>query len=85
MVSAALDGSLARIETRVDPTFGIRVPVSCPGVPPEVLWPRNTWSDGAAYDQAAHHLAQRFNENFAKFNHQVTGEVREAGPQEVDS
>jgi phosphoenolpyruvate carboxykinase (ATP) len=80
MVSAALDGSLARVETSMDPIFGVRVPVSCPGVPSEVLWPRNTWTDGAAYDEAARHLAQRFNENFARFNHDVTEEVRKAGP-----
>ena len=33
MVTAALDGSLAKVETRPDPIFGIQVPISCPGVP----------------------------------------------------
>ncbi len=83
MVSAALDGSLAHIETRPDPVFGIHVPMSCPGVPAEVLWPRNTWADKAAYDEAAHSLARRFHENFAKFEGQVTAEVRKAGPKVV--
>ncbi|HYP41358.1 MAG TPA: phosphoenolpyruvate carboxykinase [Chloroflexia bacterium] len=80
MVTAALDGSLARVETRPDPTFGVGVPTSCPGVPDEVLWPRNTWDDKAAYDEAARNLALRFAENFKKFEDQVTQEVRKAGP-----
>lgn len=80
MVSAALDGSLAQVETRPDPAFGIHVPTSCPGVPPEVLWPKNTWADPNAYDEAARNLAKRFQDNFTKFSDQVTEEVRNAGP-----
>ena len=63
-----------------DPIFGLEVPVTCPGVPDEVLWPRNTWADKAAYDEAARNLAKRFQDNFAKFEDQVTAEVRHAGP-----
>ena len=76
IVAAALDGSLAGVETRVDPIFGLHVPVSCPGVPAEVLDPRGTWSDPAAYDAKAHDLVERFRKNFAKFADQVTPEVR---------
>ncbi|MDQ5822583.1 MAG: phosphoenolpyruvate carboxykinase [Chloroflexota bacterium] len=80
MVSAALDGSLAQVPTVIDPIFGLQVPTSCPGVPSEVLTPRNTWQDKDAYDQAARNLAQRFKDNFNKFANQVTDEVRNAGP-----
>jgi phosphoenolpyruvate carboxykinase (ATP) len=80
MVSAALNGSLAQVETKQDPIFGLPVPVSCPGVPSEVLWPRNTWADKEAYDAAARGLAERFQANFAKFADQVTDEVKQAGP-----
>ncbi len=80
MVRAALEGTLAQVETKQDPIFGLPVPVSCPGVPAEVLWPRNTWQDKDAYDAAAHNLAHRFQENFAKFVDQVTDEVKQAGP-----
>ena len=80
MVSAALNGSLAQVETHQDPIFGIHVPTICPGVPSEVLWPKNTWADPSAYDEAARNLARRFQENFAKFQDQVTAEVRNAGP-----
>jgi phosphoenolpyruvate carboxykinase (ATP) len=80
MISAALDGSLSQIETRPDPIFGVGVPISSPGVPAEVLWPRNTWEDKEAYDAAARSLAERFKANFEKFSDQVTDEVRAAGP-----
>lgn len=82
MVTAALNGSLAQVPTQADPTFGIEVPTECPGVPAEVLWPRNTWTDKAAYDEAARNLAQRFHDNFKPFADQVTEEVRNAGPKQ---
>ncbi|MEJ2546553.1 MAG: phosphoenolpyruvate carboxykinase [Gemmatimonadota bacterium] len=80
MVHAALDGSLAGVETRPDPVFGVHVPVSCPGVPDDVLDPRNTWSDKDAYDRAAQDLADRFRKNFERYEEHVTEPVREAGP-----
>ncbi len=65
MVTAILDGRLRDIETRPHSVFGIGVPVRCPGVPSELLDPRNTWSDKAAYDVKAAELKQRFEENYA--------------------
>ena len=50
MISAALAGDLAGVPTATDPHFGLAIPTACPGVPGEVLDPRNTWADGAAYD-----------------------------------
>jgi len=80
MIRAILGGSLARVETRPDPVFGVHVPVSCPDVPSEVLQPRGTWKDGAAYDEKARDLARRFNENFKKYEAGVSEEVRAAAP-----
>ncbi|HVF58123.1 MAG TPA: phosphoenolpyruvate carboxykinase [Pyrinomonadaceae bacterium] len=80
MIHAILDGSLAQIETRPDPVFGLQIPVSCPGVPPEVLVPRNTWQDKDAYDARALDLARRFNENFKKYEAGVSEEVRAVAP-----
>jgi phosphoenolpyruvate carboxykinase (ATP) len=80
MVAAALDGSLANVETVPDPVFGVGVPVSCPGVPPEVLQPRSTWDDPAAYDAKAQELAARFHANFAQFADAVSADVAAAGP-----
>lgn len=81
MVRATLNGSLANIPTQQDPIFGLHVPGSCPGVSPEVLNPRNTWKDKAAYDAKARELAEKFKKNFEQFASSATAEVRNAGPQ----
>src|SRR5215212_9455243 len=80
MIRAILNDSLAKAETRPDPVFGVGVPASCPGVPDEVLQPRNTWKDKDAYDRKALELARRFNDNFKKYEEGVTEEVRAAAP-----
>ena len=80
MVTAALDGSLAKLSTRTDETFGLEVPVSCPGVPDEILDPQATWEDQVAYAEQAKGLAARFRGNFANYEQYVTPEVVTAGP-----
>lgn len=80
MIRAILNGSLAETATTADPIFGVNVPVSCPDVPDEVLQPRNTWTDKAAYDAAAKDLARRFNENFKKYEAGVSEAVRAVAP-----
>ncbi|GAB4577398.1 MAG: phosphoenolpyruvate carboxykinase (ATP) [Anaerolineales bacterium] len=80
MVHAALNGALDDVPTTLDPTFGVAIPNHCPDVPDEVLNPRNTWADKAAYDAQAQKLASMFRENFKTFADQVTPEVRAAGP-----
>ncbi len=81
MVRAALDGTLAGVETTADPFFGVGVPVAVPGVPSEVLVPRNTWKDKAAYDAQAKHLAAAFRKNFEQYAAQATADVLGAEPQ----
>jgi phosphoenolpyruvate carboxykinase (ATP) len=56
------------------------MPTNCPNVPAEVLNPRNTWSDHAAYDEQAIKLARMFAENFKTFESNVDAKVRAAGP-----
>ncbi|NIT36467.1 MAG: phosphoenolpyruvate carboxykinase (ATP) [candidate division Zixibacteria bacterium] len=80
LLSAALEGVLAKQEFELEPVFNVLVPKSCPGVPAEVLWPRNTWKDKAAYDAKALELAKRFVKNFEQFEDMATEEVRAAGP-----
>ncbi len=79
MVRAAISGALDTVETWTDPIFGLHVPMYCPDVPSSVLRPRDTWSDGAAYDRQARELARRFTENFAQFT-DADPDVRAAGP-----
>ncbi|HEY54098.1 MAG TPA: phosphoenolpyruvate carboxykinase (ATP), partial [Caldilineae bacterium] len=80
MVAAALDGSLDDVETVPDPIFGVHIPVSVPGVPDEVLQPRNTWSDNREFDKQAKKLAQMFIDNFKAFEGEVSDEIIAAGP-----
>jgi len=80
MVRAALTGALEGVAFQTDPVFGLAVPQTCPGVPPEVLDPRSTWPDPEAYDHQARRLAGMFRENFAAFRDQVPAEVAAAGP-----
>ncbi|MGI8588380.1 MAG: phosphoenolpyruvate carboxykinase [Chloroflexia bacterium] len=76
IVHAVINGELAGVEMRRDPVFGFDVPVSCPGVPAEVLVPRNTWADGNTYDAQARDLVERFRTNFTPFTDEVTDEVK---------
>ena len=80
MVKAALSGAIDPESFRADPFFGLAVPGAVPGVPSEVLDPRGTWPDPAAYDEQAQKLALMFRKNFEKFG-DATDEIREAGPQ----
>lgn len=74
------DGGLAKAPTQKDPVFGFDVVTECPGVPSEVLIPRNTWADKAAYDATANKLATLFVNNFKTYQDGVTAEVRAASP-----
>jgi phosphoenolpyruvate carboxykinase (ATP) len=80
MVDAIHDGSLAEAPTIEDAVFGMAIPTTCPGVPDEVLVPRNTWADGAAYDEAARKLAFLFTENFKAYEEVASEDVKRAGP-----
>lgn len=79
MVTAALTGAFDNIEFVKDEVFGLSMPTSCPDVPADILNPRNTWDDKAAYDEAAYALAALFVENFKTLKG-VAPEIIAAGP-----
>ena len=80
MIRAALSGDFDLGGFERDTRFNLDVPTSCPGVPQEMLNPRSTWADGAAYDSQALRLAQMFKANFTTFEGQVSPAVVAAGP-----
>ena len=80
MVTAALSGQLDKAKYVKDPVFGFEVPTAVPGVPSEVLTPRNTWKDPAAYDAQAKKLAEMFRKSFEAFASGVETSVIAAGP-----
>ncbi|WP_419926782.1 phosphoenolpyruvate carboxykinase (ATP) [Candidatus Poriferisocius sp.] len=73
LLNAALSGDLDTVDTVRSPILGLRIPVSCPGVPDEVLNPRNTWSDPYAYDEAAVRLRDLFRKNFEEQDYASLG------------
>jgi phosphoenolpyruvate carboxykinase (ATP) len=80
MISAVLDGKLQNVPTENDPIFGLDIPKEVPGVPSELLQPRNTWSDKQAYDEKAKFLAGLFVKNFEKYAAGVSAEILAAAP-----
>ena len=79
MVTAALGGSLDAVKTEPDPVFGLGIPLEVRDVPSEVLHPRRTWSDPAAYDAQGQKLAEMFRKNFERFG-EVDSAIKNAGP-----
>ncbi|HUY31912.1 MAG TPA: phosphoenolpyruvate carboxykinase (ATP) [Pirellulales bacterium] len=80
IIDAIHSGELARAATAVDPRFGLRVPVRCPGIPDALLVPRNAWPDPAAYDATARKLAALFQNHFSQYAESASEATRAAGP-----
>ena len=80
MVTAALNGELEKVEYKHDDRFNLEIPVSCPEVPSEILDPKETWADKAAYDEQAKKLAKMFSDNFSKKYPHMPANIAGAGP-----
>ncbi len=80
IIDAIHNDALKDVETVTDPLFGLVVPTSCPNVPSELLIPRNTWADKAAFDKQARELAELFEKNFEQFKAGSSAAIVEAGP-----
>jgi len=80
MIAAALNGELDNVDYDVHPVFGVLMPKRCPDVPVNILHPRFTWKDRAAYDTMAKQLAELFVKNFEKYAAGVSSEILKAAP-----
>ncbi len=80
MVEAALTGELENTPFEREQRFGLAVPQAVQGVESNLLRPRATWADEAAYDQRAGELAQMFRQNFAQYADATSSEIAAAGP-----
>jgi phosphoenolpyruvate carboxykinase (ATP) len=72
--------ALAKLKVERDPVFGFDIVTEIPGVPSDILRPREGWTDKAAYDAAAKKLAGLFNKNFEIYAAGANAEVRAAAP-----
>ena len=80
LITSALNGDLDKVNYRFTPFFGFAVPESCPGVPAELLFPRNAWPNTELFDKKAVELANRFISNFAQYESYANAEIRSASP-----
>jgi phosphoenolpyruvate carboxykinase (ATP) len=83
LLNAVLDGKLGKVKYRKDKLFGFEVPLSCPGVPPDVMEPSNAWGSKKDYWKRYDALAARFVENFKYFSAKCSKEVINAGPKRI--
>jgi phosphoenolpyruvate carboxykinase (ATP) len=80
IIDAIHSGQLTGAPRQRDPVFGFDTIIACPGVSSEMLIPRNTWADKAAYDAAAKRLAHLFQSNFAAYEASASSTLKQAGP-----
>ncbi|MDX1477039.1 MAG: phosphoenolpyruvate carboxykinase (ATP) [Saprospiraceae bacterium] len=81
IIDAIHNGDFEQAETVTDTEFGFEIPTSCPGVPSEILIPRNTWADKDAFDDTKQKLITLFQNNFREFEAKVNPAIVESGPQ----
>jgi len=83
LLNAALEGKLNYVEYRKDKLFGFEVPLTCPEVPEDVLYPESSWGNKEEYWKKYDALAARFVDNFKLFESGVSEDVKHAGPKRL--
>ncbi|MGB0389974.1 MAG: phosphoenolpyruvate carboxykinase (ATP) [Salibacteraceae bacterium] len=85
LITNALTGELDNVNYKTHDVFGLSYPTECPNVPSDVLTPRNTWQDKAAYDKKANELAAKFVKNFEQFAENANEEIMAASPKVAEN
>ncbi len=80
MITAAMNGQLDNVEFVTQPVFELAIPTSCEGVPSEILNPKDTWADKAAFDETANNLANKFVTNFEEYQAETSEAILSAAP-----
>ena len=80
IITAVIEGFIDGVEYKKHSVFRLKMPKKVPGVSSEILDPRNTWTDKAAYDQQANKLALKFIDNFKKFGDYTNSEIMSGAP-----
>ncbi len=84
MISAALDGKLDSVEYKKSDIFGTQIPVSCPGVPSEVLNPRSAWTDQSDFIATGNKLVDEFHKNFEKYKDFANEDILSGAPKKIN-
>lgn len=80
LITAALNGELDKVEFGTTPYFKLNFPKSCPGVPAEILEPKNSWKDKEDFEKTAITLAGNFVKNFEQYASGSSEEILAAAP-----
>jgi len=80
MVRTILSGAIGDDDLLTEPVFGLAIPKLVEDVPSEILTPRATWTDRAAYDKQAAKLSAMFHDNFERYADGVDEAVKRASP-----
>ena len=82
IIDRILDGSIEKADTKVVPVFNLDVPTSLEGVDPNILDPRDTYSNPREWEEKARNLGEMFVKNFVKYTDNEEGKsLMAAGPQ----
>jgi phosphoenolpyruvate carboxykinase (ATP) len=82
IIDHILDGAIQEVELEEFPVFGFQIPKALPDIDPQILNPRNTWSDKDAYDTKLREVAAMFVKAFSIFTDNEEGRklAEAAGP-----
>lgn len=81
ILDAIHSGELLDAEYETYEVFNLNIPTHIEGVPSEILNPRNSWkTDKEEFTTEVAGLARLFINNFDKYAHEATTEVKAAGP-----
>ena len=75
IIDAILSGAILTAPTKQIPMFGFTVPTELPGVDPKILDPRDTYATPVEWENKAKMLAEKFINNFKKFETNPAGKA----------
>lgn len=84
IIDAINNGTLNNQQFEIEPFFGLDIPKAIPGIPSEILNPRNSWNDKEYYDKIATKLATMFVINFRKYQDKASKNILDAAPKKID-
>lgn len=79
-IDAILDGTVDTSPFTLDQVFGFRYAVELPGLPRELLTPRENWCNPDSYDKLRIDLASQFIKNYQKYQQPGMSDYSEFGP-----